>query len=523
MNAAACVSLLRAAAVLASLAMVVRPHSSAAETEKDAASARPPRISPDYTGVVLPPNIAPLNFTVAEPGKRYRVTIRSAAGRPIELSSRDPSVAIPAKAWKELLRANTGQALYVDVAVQTAEGTWTTFGTITNTIAREDIDGFLVYRLLKPLFNIYHTMGIYQRNLETFEETEVLANTRIDSGCLNCHTFLNHSPRSMSFNVRSITCGNPMILVRNGEVARTSFTAGYMSWHPSGRLIAFSKNKLTQFFHTVGECRDVFDAESSLAIYRVDSNVIVNPPSIAQPEMLETWPSWSPDGRHLYFCSAPKLPQERFREVRYSLMRVAYDLEKDSWGALETLVSAEQTGRSAAQPRVSPDGRYLLFCICKYGSFPIYQQSSDLFLMDLTTRQYRRLEINSEQSESWHCWSSNSRWIVFSSKRLDGLFARPHFSYVDEQGKVQKPFILPQKDPAFYDSFIKTYNVPELIREPVAVKPEELARAVVAPARTLTPEGAQPQEKPHTGDEGGAEKPGYDEGTRPSTAKSRPR
>jgi len=98
--------------------------------------------------------------------------------------------------------------------------------------------------------------------------------------------------------------------------------------------------------------------------------------------------------------------------------------------------------------------------------------------MDLKTGIYRRLECNSDQSDSWHCWSSNSRWIVFSSKRDNGLLARPYFSYFDPEGREHKPFVLPQKDPTFYDTWLKTYNVPELVSGPVTIPQEELLRAI---------------------------------------------
>ena len=168
-------------------------------------------------------------------------------------------------------------------------------------------------------------------------------------------------------------------------------------------------------------------------------------------------------------------------------MRVSYDIERDQWGEPEVMVSAQETGRSACQPKVSPDGRQLVFCLCKWGSFPVYQVSSDLYALDLNTRQYRRLDINSDQAESWHSWSSNGRWIVFSSKRLDGLFARPFFSYVDEQGRFYKPFLLPQQDPAFYESYLKTFNVPELIRGPITVEERELAQGILKPLKILAP------------------------------------
>jgi tricorn protease-like protein len=281
--------------------------------------------------------------------------------------------------------------------------------------------------------------------------------------------------------------GNAMILVQNDQAQNVAQTAGYSAWHPSGRLIAYSVNKLSLFFHTLGETRDVFDADSSLYIYRLDSNTVMAPPAISLPERLETWPCWSPDGRFLYYCSAEKLPQERFREVRYDLMRISYDLENNRWGNPETLVAATNTGLSAAQPRLSPDGRWLVFSLCKYGHFPIYQPSADLYLLDLSNQQFRRLEINSDQTDSWHCWSSNGRWMVFSSKRMDGVFTRPYFTHVDEQGRFSKPFILPQEDPNFYDSFIRNFNVPELIKAPIRIKPGELARTILTPATKIRP------------------------------------
>jgi Tol biopolymer transport system component len=229
-------------------------------------------------------------------------------------------------------------------------------------------------------------------------------------------------------------------------------------------------------------------------------------PELADKDQLETYPSWSPDGKHLYYCSAPILwkdrsavPPENYDKVQYDLRRISYDVETDRWGQAETVLSAARTGRSILLPRVSPDGRFLLFCMCRYGCFPIYQPSSDLYLMDLATKQYRRLEINSEFSESWHSWSSNSRWIAFSSKRQGGLFTRTYFSYVDDAGKVHKPFVLPQESPSYYDSLLETYSVPELITGPVPVGASKLARASRAQPGTspqIPITGASPKAAP---------------------------
>ena len=131
-------------------------------------------------------------------------------------------------------------------------------------------------------------------------------------------------------------------------------------------------------------------------------------------------------------------------------------------------------------PRISPDGRFLLFCMCDYGVFPVFRPSSDLYMLDLQTMSYRRLGINTPYSESWHSWSSNSRWIAFSSRRRGGVFTRCYLSYVDEQGRARKPFILPQRDPRSYDSLLKSISVPELVAGPVPVSARTLARCARA-------------------------------------------
>ncbi len=458
--------------------------------QKDAVpgAERLPTLSPDYAGIVLPPNIAPLNFKIKEPGTGYRAEFRSTQGQPLTVSSGNESIQIPIEPWKNLLRANVGELLYCDISVRDHEGHWNRFTTVTNIIAREEIDSYLVYRLLKPLYNVYKNIGIYQRDLESFSQRPVLENTETEGGCLNCHTFLNHRPDMFTLHTRGTT-NNPMLLVLSNQVFQVNKTLGYMSWHPSGRLLAFSANKFSLFYHTRGETRDVFDERSNLGIYRIDSNSIVLPPAIALPDRNETWPAWSADGKYLYYCSAPRLAPEKFRDVHYDLMRISYDIDHDRWGEPETLLSAKETGGSASEPKVSPDNRYVLFCLAKYGNFPIYQPNSDLFILDLQTRRCRRLNINSDQADSWHCWSANGRWIVFSSKRLDGLFARPFFSYFDVQGQFCKPFVLPQEDPAFYESYLKTFNVPELILGPIQVNEDALAQGLLHPVRVLNPKG----------------------------------
>ncbi|HDY87603.1 MAG TPA: cytochrome C biosynthesis protein [bacterium] len=453
---------------------------------------RAPNMRPDYTGIVIPPNIAPLNFIIEETGIQYYVKIQSPGSKSIDISSKSPKIIIPMKPWKNLLGENRGKNIDIDTYVKKPDGSWIRFKRVTNTVANENIDGHLVYRLINSLHNLYININIYQRNLENYDQSLVLSNNSFENGCVNCHTFLNNSPDNMFVHIRAKS-GNKMILVKDGIAkgidSRTNMGGApmsYSSWHPTGKIIAFSSNKVRQFFHRYREeVRDVIDLDSGMGIYYVDSNTISTPPQLTNPDRMETLPTWSPDGKYLYFCSAPilwedrnKLVPERYKEVKYELMRVSYDIDADTWGIVETVLSTKETGLTITFPRISPDGKFLLFCMAEYGCFTIFQPSTDLYMMDMNTGEYERLKINSKETDSWHSWSSNSKWFVFSTKRLDGVHARPHFCYVNEKGEPSKPVLLPQKDPAFYDSLNKTYNLPELITKPVKVTGRKLAAEV---------------------------------------------
>jgi hypothetical protein len=414
---------------------------------------------------------------------------------------------IPVRQWRALLDANRGRDVFFDVYVEGVDRQWKRFRPVANTIAQEDIDRTLVFRFMKPAYSWWKDIGIYQRDLTNYDVSPVLHGRSFGGGCLNCHSFVGNDPKTMSIALRSATYKSHTLLARDGAVEKIGAKWGYTAWHPSGAVAVYSINKVNQFFHAGGmEVRDVVDLDSALVCYRIETQKGSSPKEIADKNRLETYPAWSPDGKYLYFCSAPILwkdrntvPPENYDKLKYDLRRVAYDVAADRWGQAETVLSAEETGRSILLPRISPDGRFLLFCMCRYGCFPIYQPSSDLYLMDLATRQYRKLAINSEFSESWHSWSSNSRWIAFSSKRGGGLFTRTYISYVDDAGTVHKPFILPQRDPSYYDSLLETYSVPELVKGPVTVSKSLLARAARA-RPSVTPEipitGASPRAAP---------------------------
>jgi Tol biopolymer transport system component len=224
---------------------------------------------------------------------------------------------------------------------------------------------------------------------------------------------------------------------------------------------------------------EVFDAASDVLVYDVKNHRIITDSLLFSKQAFETFPSFSPDGKTLYFSSseAQKMPDD-FKKVKYSLCSLSFDASTGQFGnRVDTLFSASSMGKTAVFPRVSSDGNFLAFTMADYGNFTIWHKEADLCLIDLRTGGTKSLDVvNSPEAESYHSWSNNGRWLVFVSRRDDGLYSRPYIAFIDNDGTAHKPFIVPQAHPDFYLNSLKSYNVPEFIAEPVTLERKEIVK-----------------------------------------------
>ena len=435
-----------------------------------------PKIFPDYHEVVIPPNIAPLNFMVEGVDEIF-VEFHLDGKCCFSISCQDGIADIPMDKWTDMLGKARGKEIEIHVSTwgkEHPEGVkYLPFKVM---VADEDIDNWITYRLIEPGYQSWKQLGIYQRDIRSFDEKVIVDNHTNTQTCLNCHSFANYSPNRMMFHARGANGGT--YIYKDGKLLKVNIEkiglkkgASYPIWHPEGKLIAFSSNKTQQAFFDVGEQPlEVYDESSDLIFYDTETGEVFSDPRFLTSETMETYPAWSPDGKWLYYslAEAKSLPKEH-RDMHYHLCRLSFDPSTRTFGEkVDTLYNASMHQGSASYPRISPDGQYLLYTWASHGTFPIWHKEADLKMMDLENRVPLDVSVwNSEEADSYHAWSSNGRWIVFGSRRLDGRYTRLFIAYLDKSGKACRPFLLPQEDPRHHIWRMKSFNIPEFVKESV--------------------------------------------------------
>jgi len=448
-----------------------------------------PKIYPDYVDVTIPVNIAPLTFELDD-DEADGMIARYKAGD-VEMVCKDkmqPSMG----QWHELTAQ--GGDINVDVFVKHGEQ-WTHHKPFAIHLTEDSIDSYLSYRLIPASFVSYEALTISQRCLENYDESviydNILCGFEVEGQCINCHNYQQWNPERMQFHARQKDGGT--IIAYDGQIKKVNMrndsilSAGvYPAWHPWLKLIVYSTDKTFQNFHTTNPNKiEVYDLASDIIAYDIDRGEVTNLEN--DTTEFEVFPAWAPDGRTLYYCSAHYERKNynlskntellsRCEELKYNIYKKSFDPETKLFGEHELVFNADTLGMSAVLPRISPDGRWMVFTMSGFGYFHIWHHDADLWLLDLQTGEAKPLAVvNSNDTESYHTWSSSGRWLVFGSRRDDGTFTRPFFAHVDKDGKWEKPFELPQKDPDYNRQLLRSYNIPEFMRGPVTIAPQTFA------------------------------------------------
>jgi len=184
------------------------------------------------------------------------------------------------------------------------------------------------------------------------------------------------------------------------------------------------------------------------------------------PKYVQTDGVWSPDGKYIVFARAearePR-PAGRPRathandpfetQIQYDLYRIRFNGGRG--GTPEAIAGASQNGMSNNFPKISPDGKWIVFVQCKNGQ--LMRPDSQLYIIPFSGGTARRLRGNTRLMNSWHSWSPNSRWLVFSSKARSP-YTQMYLTHIDENGDASPPILIDNTTAAN-----RAVNIPEFV------------------------------------------------------------
>jgi tetratricopeptide (TPR) repeat protein len=201
------------------------------------------------------------------------------------------------------------------------------------------------------------------------------------------------------------------------------------------------------FYPYYGFGQVFYPTRGVLAWYSKESGKLQPLPGADDPNFVQTSAFWSPDGKWLIYSRAAARdpypagykrslyandPNET--QVQYDLYRIPFNGGKG--GTPERIVGASENGMSNNFPKVSPDGKWIVFVRCKNGL--LMRPDSRLYIVPFEGGEARPLESNLPVMNSWHSWSPNGRWLVFSSKS-PSFYTRMYLTHIDEQGHASPP------------------------------------------------------------------------------------
>ncbi|MFZ5572951.1 MAG: TolB family protein [Thermodesulfobacteriota bacterium] len=466
-----------------------------------------PQKEPDSSGIditypyheaVFPPEIAPPTFTWKDHtgmSRRWLVAVSFSEGRkPFYSVVDDPSWTPERSAWEKLKAGSTrGVARFSVVGLADyPEGKVTAKKTVHFQTSTDRVDAAVFYRQV-PLPFLATPEGFAKTKWRLGDIAAEEPPTVVMSGlpfCASCHLFSRDGTRfSMEMNYRNDggaqvikRVGREMVLTaedfmtwsdfpKPGILPATRGLFGRMS--PSGDYMAASVHEISYaaLIDDIAFSQLFFPTYGVLAVYNVKEKKIRLLPGADDYSAVQADPNWSPDERHILFARAPVRndvhtdignvaphrvdgdihEMNRRYSIQFDLYRIPFNQGKG--GKAVPVEGASGNGMSNYFARYSPDGRWIVFTRSRSGI--MLQPDSELYIIPAEGGQARKMRCNRETFNSWHSWSPNGRWLLFSSK-VNTPYTEIFLTHVDENGMDTPPVLLSRfSDPQY------AANVPE--------------------------------------------------------------
>ena len=467
-----------------------------------------PDIFPAYAdSLVLPPNMAPLNFRIkADTFSKGPYFVRfyacDAAGNKIDsLRFRtNRFVQFDIREWKRCMAAAMAGKGEVRLEIfGRSETQWVGYAPKVWKVVSDSIDPYIVYRLSAHDENPCLRLQVVQRSLCDFSQTVLMDNHLIENNCMNCHAGSDNDATKMLVHIRGRYAGT--ILFHRGKVLKIALPydypdlrLAYPSWSADGKFIAFASTRINvhPYVNSFRTQDIITDTLGRILIYDVEHNRLFSSPELMDARYENSFPAWSYDGKTLYFLRTSPWDsinkqgdaKQRLAAFRYRLAAVSFDARTCTFGKVREVFNFGDQAYSLSMPSVSPDERYILATALTVGSFPSQNQGDLVLLKRRVPDAESDFEetdaslLNSPDGEKYHTWSSNGRWVVFGSKRINGATAHIYIAYFDRDGHFSTPFVLPQEQKNFYLKNTRSFLFPTLNRNKADFTAWEWAEAV---------------------------------------------
>lgn len=247
---------------------------------------------------------------------------------------------------------------------------------------------------------------------------------------------------------------------------------------PDGRYVISTVKDRAVFVATpeISFSQLFFPIKGILVVYDTETGSFAPLPGADDPEYVQSNPTWSPDGKSIVFARAkayrkpgiadaenilldekdvPEFVEDK-QPFKFDLYRVPFN--EGRGGTAEPIAGASHDGKSNYFAKFSPDGKWIVFC--KAENYMLLMPDSELYIVPAEGGAARRLRANTPLMNSWHSFSSNGRWLVFSSK-ANTPYTQLFLTHIDENGESTPPVVLER-----FTGSDRAANIPEFVPLP---------------------------------------------------------